>query len=260
MALILSQHPLALVAFPAALLRVRVQRIDARTARPVAPAEAWGSGDAALLDGPMFALCPDTPRASTEAERYRLAHCDRLVYGIHVAGVFTTPSLEPSAGATLAVTRGHATLTPGWSAPPGASVAVQGYPPLVRGGRVVASNVGANAERNDRAAVGILRDGRVAFAILRADMEGFGAALAQHGDEWIYTDGGGSAYLGVDGRRLAGSTEGRRVPVWLACAGEESGSGGLLAGAVAGGVVGGAIAGPVGAAVGALVGALVGAR
>ena len=62
--------------------------------------------------------------------------------------------------------------------PAGATVAVQGYPEVIRGGRVVA-NPTSDTDRVVRAGVGIDREGLVVFVVGVGSMYGFGqGALA----------------------------------------------------------------------------------
>lgn len=206
------------VVFPPARWVLLVQTAGDRNAALRTPEEAWRSAALeALLDGPMFDLCPGTPSARTQAERYRLASCARLVYGVlDTAARLSIPSQLPTAGLTFARVGEQLHVARGWNVHPGANLALQCYPALVLEGRVVASNVGSNAERNERAAVARMTDGAMAFVVGRTDMIDFATRLVQLGvRDAGYTDGGGSAYVGLHASQLAGSSEHRRVPVWL---------------------------------------------
>lgn len=166
----------------------------------------------AVVDGPMFSKCAGQPSnyatyTCGDAE-YRMLDRNR---GVDIA------SEHPSRGATLSVhPDGRAEMRGGSEVAPGAEFAVQLYPPLLRRGANVASP-GLNRDTTWRVAVGILRDGSVAFALARMPMFEFAAALARVGFvEAGYTDGGGSAAIETATGRRAGSSENRRVPVWIA--------------------------------------------
>jgi hypothetical protein len=261
---VIRRGGLTLTAFDPRELRL-VARVRGGTAAPLAPLEAATmiKGVCALLDGPMFDLCAADAAALHElpdAEKYRRAGCYALRYGLFDPDAnLAVPSARPRDGGTLAVVDGRAVGHVGWQVPPRAAFAAQGAPLLVFDGRVVATNdFRPNAERSHRCALAILGDGRVAFAYAYADMVSFAELLREAGVLWaVYTDGGGSAYLGaclpprgatgpLTLQKLAGSGEGRRVPLWLACVTRmppaASLAASLFALAVASGVVGLAVA------------------
>lgn len=173
------------------------------------------SGAVAALDGPEFDLCAGQGLPAGNAA-YAVAGCARpaaLVYD--AARGLAAPGRRSGAGLTVSVVGGRAVVAPGDAAAPGASAAVQLWPPLVSGGQVVASDTGSNAEVNGRAALAVLDDGRLAFAVGRMPMVAFARALAAAGaTDAGYTDGGGSTALVVPGA-VYGSSERRRVPTWL---------------------------------------------
>ena len=106
------------------------------------------------------------------------------------------PSRFPARGITLSVVKGVARAAEGWRPAPGATVAWQGYPTLVRGGRNVASHA-IDTERVGRCAVAILAGGDLVLATAtRAGMWEFAEALRAAGAvEAAYSDGGGSTVL-----------------------------------------------------------------
>lgn len=115
-------------------------------------------------------------------------------------------SRHPHDGATVAVAGGVATTRPGADAG-GAPVAVQGYPWILRGGVVHASE-GVDAERVGRVALVTLDGGaRVGVAVSVAPMLAFAVDLrALDALDAVYLDGGGSTYVRAgrthgDGRR-----------------------------------------------------------
>jgi hypothetical protein len=184
---------------------------------------AAGIAPLALVDGPMFSVCGaenERRAGETDAQRYRRYTCGRPDYrlldtarGIDVAGRF------PTRGATFSVmANGAVSVASGNVVAPGAAVAVQGYPPLVRDGVNVASNVGPNAERNWRVALCLAPDGNLAFAAGSEDMVSFGVDLRAAGfRQAVYLDGGGTArVLRVQSGAFIGSTEDRRAPLWIA--------------------------------------------
>lgn len=217
--------PFYLAAFPASWLRVRY---GAR--RSLAALQAEAPGAQLALDGPMFG-------PSGRVTEWTLR--DRAT------GVDLTGSRRGE-GLYLSVADGRATMA---RAPlEGAAVVVQTWPPLLEGGRVVATNVGTNAERVWRAALGILADGRVCAAVRQADVVTFARDLAAHGVTAAgYTDGGSSTVLWTREAPAWGrQTAGAKVPAWItaeapssAPGAPSSGGPGAPLGAVAAAVLGG---------------------
>lgn len=236
----------------------------------------------AVIDGPMFSTCAGDPgrrSGETEVAWYRRATCGRVGYRLldPASGVDIQPTAAHVAvGATISVVDGRFRGASGSTVAPGATVAVQGYPPLVERGVSVARNVGSNAETTYRVALVMLTEDVGAFAIGRSDMEGFAARLVRMGAVWAtYLDGGGSA-RGLDRNgAYKGSSENRRVPSFLYAAGTgnevivtgpdgnaigggvvpiQPGPGRTLGGAAVGAAIGGAFGGPIGAIFGAVIG------
>ena len=171
------------------------------------PAAQWAAhpGAVALLDGPMWGnrnVGGDTGRA--------------LFFVRDRAASVETVSQSASEGVTLAVDAGEVVARRGASAPESAPVAVQGWPPLVWAGVAVATNVGSNAERVQRAGLAVLRDGSLAFCASRAsDVARFARDLVSLGAlAAAYTDGGSSTYLGREGVALV-SAPSPVVFTWL---------------------------------------------
>lgn len=209
---------LTIVAFPAAALGVIIPAAPA-TARSVL--EAWPDA-AVAIDGPMFGYCAGEPQ---DYASYRCGRVDYLLQDAR-SGTWNPGNASfATRGLTLSVKDGVAYASDDRSPLPGATVAVQGYPGLVLAGRIVVGQAAAgtpDAQPNLRVAVGVLADGRVAFARANASLYGFAQMLQAAGFvAAAYTDGGGSASLVL--RRSDGSLEGtdsddpggRRVPSWI---------------------------------------------
>lgn len=243
---------LSIIAFEPSLfsLYVRPSSVPGRML-PSGPADvvaALGGSLQAALDGPMFDRC-DSGLIGTDAERYAASQCARILYAhFDRESGLNIPSTEPGSGITIGVREnGEAFSVSGGVVPADARTAVQLFPTLVRDGQVIVSNDGNNAERNWRAGMGVLRDGRLAFAVMNgASMPVFAQALIDAGFVSAgYSDGGGSTSLITPGARV-GSSEGRRVASFLV-ARAPGGFGGLsriepgtiaiVAGSVAGGLV-----------------------
>lgn len=162
----------------------------------------------AVLDGPMFSLCG--------TGGYARSDCATSDYRVVAEGI-GQQGRNPESGLTFSVTpAGALAVYPGAMALPNARIVVQTYPTLVRDGVRIVSNQGTNRDRNWRAALARLRTGRLAFAIQYADMQTFADALIALGaTDAGYTDGGGSTSLAIRGEERLGSSENRRVPVWL---------------------------------------------
>jgi hypothetical protein len=187
------------------------------------------SGAYAVLDGSMF----DHRGVHMQLDR--------------AAGIWVPGNWSGGQGGTLYVQDGVARVVRGKVVPPGASVAMQLSPELVRDGVEVHSD-GADEGNAWRAAAGVLRDGRVFFAVAKGGNENFARRLLAEG-AWgaTYSDGGGSTALLVgDGPRI-GDPENRRVAVWILDRGPGAGDALLTLGALAGGLAAGAALG-VGAA------------
>lgn len=211
-----------LVAFPPSWLGFELDDTDgdARTAeRPETGREVLGRLPrvVALLDGPMFELVEGgTNYAASRGSRLLYRYLDRR-HGINVATRY------PERGATVSVTpEGRVSVVSGAGEVEGAVFACQGYPELIRDGRLVARDV-VNTDRVGRAALCVLDDGRVAFAVGRAPMAEFGRALLNlqgvRVRDAIYTDGGGSTTLALRGEggrlEIAQGLDSRRLPVYI---------------------------------------------
>lgn len=179
---------------------------------------AWVPDAAAILDGAMFSFCSGQPHD------YARAECSRSDYGFvdgHT-GIAQWPKRGYEArGGTLSVVKGRAVVSDGWSPASGATVAWQGYPAIVRAGRVLASAT-VDANRTERAGCGRDREGNVVFATMVASMLGFAEAARDAGlDELLYSDGGQSRVSAVRAgdqvvADLESNLDARRVPVYLA--------------------------------------------
>lgn len=150
----------------------------------------------AVCSGPMF-----------DGRGLRFAFYDAR--GVHVA------SRAPGDGRTLAVVEGRARASAGGSIPPGASVAVQGYPSLVEGGRPVDCQEGERGRR--RLAWAILDGDRVALVGVVGTMWTLRGELVRGGArEAAYLDGGGAAEFRAAGGRPDWRHEDRERPAgWV---------------------------------------------
>lgn len=166
----------------------------------------------AALDGPMFETCDSRSYATSQCADLDYEHIDRRS-GISYA---SDPDKITRGIAISVMPDGSAVSSLGGDAPNGAIVSVQLYPALVFDGAPQAvSSSGSNDSILWRAALVVLADGRMAFAVGRFSMSGFASALVQVGAIIAgYTDGGGSALMLADGNAF-GSTENRRVASWL---------------------------------------------
>lgn len=205
--------PVTLAGLPASALGLAVlPGRAAGTARKLTAADALSSSAAAVaLDGPMFIDTGDTSRL-----RYRLL--DRAA-GIDFPGSADTRDR----GGTLSVLPdGGSSIAAGATTAPGAVVAVQVYPLLVRDGRPVeVSATESNRARVWRAALGRAPSGGVVLAVGPATLSGWAAALAGLGIPWAgYTDGGSSTDLRTSAGPRWGFPGAPRVPAWIVGRGE----------------------------------------
>jgi len=175
--------------------------VPIRAQRAMAESEAF-----AVLDGPMFAFCGSQSREECVQSVRLLLDQKRGLY---------VPSSHPSEGMTISIVDGRAQMARGASVPNGATVAVQLFPELVRDRIVVASRI-RDTENVWRAALGILPNGNLIFAVDQAPMHIFATRLKALGVVHAgYTDGGGSAKL-VTREWYAGDREDRPKGAWLA--------------------------------------------
>lgn len=215
---------LVIVVFPARWLALEVDDTDGnpRTAeRPETAADVWRRipEAVALVDGPMFSVADGRPYSSSERSNllYRYLDTKRRV---------DVPSSYPERGATLSVdAEGNASMMRGAAELRGAVFAVQGYPEVIRR----AENVGSHdndTNTTTRAALVLLSDGRVGFAISRSGIRAMGDLLLRartsNGatvSDAVYTDGGGSMALALRGPGgsdlVAENMTGRRLPVFV---------------------------------------------
>lgn len=215
---------LVVVVFPAAWLALEVDDTDGdpRTAeRPETARDVWRRiPDAvALLDGPMFQVADGREYAQSNQSRllYRYLDTRRRV---------DVSSRYPERGATLSVDEaGRASMMRGAAELPRAVFAVQGYPEVLRHGENVASTA-HDTDAVMRAALVLLSDGRVGFAISRSGIRAMGELLQRARAEGgatitdaTYTDGGGSMALALRGPGgsdlVAENLDGRRLPVFV---------------------------------------------
>jgi len=196
---------------------------DQNQVTPSGPFDAIrGSGASMVLNGPEFGVCAGQNLPSDQVSQYAQSACDSIRFaqydasrGLWLPGV----SPDDSRSIMISVVGGNATATPGNSErPDGASAAVQLMPTLVVAEQPIANNgnVSGGSQIVWRAALGILRDGRLVFAAGQHDISGFVSALISNGVANAgYTDGGGSTSLVFDSGDRYGHPEQRRVATWL---------------------------------------------
>lgn len=160
----------------------------------------------AALDGPMFGSACSPHGRGPGCLQYRLL--DR-------ARGLDSPSMYPDRGLTFAVggivSRARVLHGAPEAEIESARVAVQTWPTLVQNGDP--SSGSADPEAVGRAALCMLRDGRLAFAAGMGPMGMFARELAGRGVLWAgYTDGGGSTGMLGPGVEIGGN---RPVPAWL---------------------------------------------
>jgi hypothetical protein len=202
---------LTLVAFPPSALRLALDSTAPGRVKYKRASEVLASRPSALavLDGPMYG----------PGGRLLYKHFDKA------AGV-DEPGVNPGRGVIIRVLENGTAVASSEARPtdlpaPGAArVAVQLQPELVRDGRAVASGKGNLSERVWRAALCILADGRLAFAVMVASMPDFAAALVAAGATAAgYTDGGGSGEITLRSGERYGHKEDRAVASWLVAEG-----------------------------------------
>ena len=188
---------------------------------PLSPADVLAQFPdvAAAVAGPMFNCCPDDPHCLSHYSTNRCVRADvRLV---DLARNVNVPTDHPTAGATIAVVRptllgaARAVAARGSTVPAGTTVAVQGRPLILWQGQNVADPT-KNLQAVWRPALAILRDGRLAFGIAQSSMRALGDHLLAAGaTDAVYLDGGGSGALTTRADGYTGSSEHRRIPVWV---------------------------------------------
>ncbi len=216
--------------------------------------------------GPMFDTVDGT--GATEEAHYRTYTRAQMHYLYQQPGLAT---ISPTGGhrdahgawvrytdegLTLSVAGGNASMVHHRVVADGATVAVQGFPPLVDTSRNITNPaVLTNQQHTPRCAVGILGDGRVFLAASTggSQMTPFADVLIAMGAIWaLYTDGGGSRALyargqgdalafqiGMDSRRVAsfigfvaeGASAHGSAPARNSAAAPASGAGSRSAGA-----------------------------
>lgn len=184
--------------------------------RPMRLREAMAfPGVLAAIDGPMFSNC-DRGRSYAQSicadPRFLQEDAQRAIKDLADRG-------EGGRGLTLSVVGGVPSWATGDERAPGARVAVQLYPPLVRDGQAATlSTTGGNGSSVWRAALAELNSGELAFVVAVDSLQGFARKLAQIARFAGYTDGGGSTALGwrdAEGEHRRGSGEDRPVATFL---------------------------------------------
>lgn len=208
---VFQSNGLTLAAFDPASLGILALPDPNGTVLPIAPGEVlhYAPNADAALDGPMFDTCGGADYASAE--------CDvPLFLQYDTQRNVSLPGQRPGVGVLIAVVNGAAMASRTIQVPDGASVAVQLYPALVDRGNPVSPS---DSTAEQRAALALLDDGRLAFAIGAMSMPAFAQALIDAGAIYAgYTDGGGSTHL-VTPDRVRGASEQRRVASWLVAEG-----------------------------------------
>ncbi len=133
---------LTLIEFPPDMLGLYVQPAGPDQGVPLTADQVLRANPSvvALLNGPMFDLCPGQPDdyGAYTCGRFRYLHADAG------AGVLA-PGTNPSSGLTIAVVNGQGLAFPGAADPPGATFALQLYPALVAGGAVQPVSTGGTS-------------------------------------------------------------------------------------------------------------------
>lgn len=245
MAAVATRAGLTVLPFAADELGLYAKPLNADgSVAPLTAVEALAdSGARAVLDGPMFELCGPVAGA-TQVEQYQRATCAKLQYlhldagrGLSFAGAPSTLGR----GRVLAVTAAGAPLwlSAGDRADAARTldlrVAVQLYPTMVAGGAAAPqSTAGSNGSAEWRAAIGVLDDGGLAFAVGAFSMADFAARLVRAGFvDAGYTDGGGSTRIELASGERFGAAENRRVASWITVGAGGGLGGGLLVGLAA---------------------------
>lgn len=200
---------------------------------PIAPSDILAaSGAVAALDGPQFENCSgqNLPYGNASYAQSQCGYPQFLVQGSAIAH----PGSRPNEGHTLSVVGGQVSIAQGAQVAPGASVAVQLWPPLVIDSQVVASNIGSNVTVERRAALAVLPGGMLAFIVGSDDMYGFASSIQALGATFAgYTDGGGSAAL------VPATGGSRPVPTWLIARASGGSMGPILGALILGGIAAG---------------------
>jgi len=208
---------LVLVTFPASWLSVELDvrgPNEAEAPETLRQVLAHEPGAVALVCGPMF-------YGGVSYNSYQRAPIAYRVLDRRRGIDFPVQPFHARRGATVSVMPGGAVhVLDGGVSAPGAVFAMQGYPEVIRGGRNNASQT-RDLGATGRAALCVLRDGRVAFAVANTGIRQFADLLLARGVvEAVYLDGGGSTMLAVrdaPGGRVVTSRglDSRRVPSFL---------------------------------------------
>jgi hypothetical protein len=185
---------------------------------PIPPTDALGlvPGTVLAAVNPMFAFAPgdghdwkDTDQGYRSSKAYRLRALHR-----DPANGIDAPGDRPDGGLVIAVQDGKALAFDGTRHVPAGIVAVQTYPTLVHDGHPV--DVQDLPDRSGKAALCILRDGRLAIIGGHMSMHDLRAACIALGAVWAgYLDGGGSFCVRhADGRVWGGNLH-RRLASWI---------------------------------------------
>lgn len=202
---------LVLAECPPRTLGIAARPNAARTGGPkITGAEALRAvpGASIALDGPMFS---DT---GASFSRFRFRLLDR-------GAALDVASVDPTAGYTLSVVDGVASVAEGARVAEGATFAVQCYPTLAKeGARANLADTESNRSRVWRAAVALMPSGLVALVVGVASLRAFAAALASLGVRWAgYTDGGSSTDLRTRLGPRWGYSGAPKVPAWIVARG-----------------------------------------
>lgn len=183
-------------------LRILVQSSGSGALRRINSDAARATGAEAILDGSMYS------DIGGGLARPRFLMIDSA-NGVNIQ------SRQSTDGMTISVIGNVAYPRRGASALQGASVAVQLYPEILRGGQNV-TNPARDADTDWRAALGIRHDGMLGFAVGIASMFTFARRLRDLGFvDAGYTDGGDSTFLSNRQGQWAGAHNHRAVASWL---------------------------------------------
>lgn len=147
---------------------------------------AWvSSSPIAPSSAPVGAVVACGPMFDRNGPRFTIRDRAR---GVDVA------TREPNVGATVRAWPDRVEVVTG-GAPGDAPVAIQGYPAMIVGGRVLSTAL-HDGETVGRVALAVMPGARVALAVATASMVAFARALAAAGaTAAVYLDGGSSTWL-----------------------------------------------------------------
>jgi hypothetical protein len=195
---------------------------------PIAPTAVRDA--VAQFTGPMSDFAPhDAHNAADGDQGYRTSRAYRpLALHWDAGRGINIPSRRPKQGLTFGVAGGAAVVQDGGQLPQGATIAIQGFPALVRHGvaQPVDDTTASDREITGRSAIARFRDGRLGVIAGAGSLTGLRDATVRLGAiDAAHLDGGGSYYRRV-GDRVAQSGNHRRLASWIVVRADDSSDGG----------------------------------